>query len=210
MTGIGKRSIMTLYSNDGDIYSHQCRLVLAEKAIAVNVVEYSEKASEEFIAMNPYNSVPMLVDRDLVLYEAKIIMEYVDERFPHPPLLPVYPVARARSRLMLYRIDRDWYRYARIITDTESSESEKKEAKVNLADSLNSVAPLFQQHTYFMSNEFTLIDCVLSALLWRLPYWGVRLPKSAHPIIEYSKRLFMREPFLESLTKIEHEMGELS
>ena len=202
-----KRSIMTLYSGATDIYSHQVRIVLAEKAVTVDIVDVNdEQPNRELMEYNPYNSVPTLVDRDLILYQPNVIMEYLDERFPHPPLLPVYPVARAKSRLMIYRIERDWYQmYLRMIgSDPIAAATARKD----LTDSLLSLIPVFSEMPYFLSEEFSMVDCVLAPLLWRLPKLQIKLPKRAQPIVEYMDKLFARETFQASLSELEREMRE--
>lgn len=202
-----RRSLMTLYSNKLCAYSHRVRIVLAEKGVVAEEVEVDPNYPHEDVAtLNPYGTVPMLVDRDLVLYESNVILEYLEERFPHPPLMPVYPVSRARSRLMLIRIDRDWYSIAdRIMRST--SEIDKKAAQRELTDSILSIAPVFSDTPFFLSEEFTLVDCSLSALLWRLPYYGINLPiDEGRPVIKYSDRLFKRETFTNSLSDAERDM----
>ena len=204
-----KRAIMTLYSGDLDIYSHQVRIVLAEKGVNVDIVNVDENnPSEDLLELNPYNTLPTLVDRELVLYQARVVMEYLDERFPHPPLLPVYPVARAKSRLMIYRIDRDWYSLYKTILEGNSKTI--KTARNELKEGLLSLAPVFADSPYFLSEEFTLVDCCIAPLLWRLPSLGIELPntstsKSVH---EYMKRLFKREGFQASLTEAELELRD--
>lgn len=200
-----RRSVMTLFSGDTDVYSHQVRIVLAEKGINFEVVEVEPKErNEDLIDLNPYNSVPTIVDRDLVLYQSQVIMEYLDERFPHPPLMPVDPVSRANKRLMLYRIEQDLYSHFDVI-ETGSDKVAAK-ARKELRDNLVVVSPIFQQKPFFMSDEFSLVDCALAPLLWRLPAINVTLPKAANPMLEYAERLFERESFQASLSETEREM----
>lgn len=210
MATVAKRSIMTLYTGTDDVYSHQVRIVLAEKGVnfeAIEVVD-SREPPEDLIDLNPYNTVPTLVDRELVLFEAPIIMEYLDERFPHPPLMPVYPVARARSRLMVRRVEKDWYSLMNKIFTGKEQEREK--AKQELTESLLTLAPVFSETPYFLNEEFSLIDCCLAPLLWRLPEMGIKLTgKGAKEVTQYMELLFERESFQASLTDIEREMGEL-
>lgn len=204
-----KRAIMTLYSGDLDIYSHQVRIVLAEKGVNVDIVNVDENhPNEDLLELNPYNTLPTLVDRELVLYEARVVMEYLDERFPHPPLLPVYPVARAKSRLMVYRIERDWYSLYKTIV--EGNAKTIKTARTELKEGLLSLAPVFADSPYFLSEEFTLVDCCIAPLLWRLPQIGIELPNTAasKPVHEYMKRLFKREGFQASLTEAELEIRD--
>jgi len=202
-----KRSVMTLYSDPLDIYSHQVRIVLAEKGVNVDVVQVnSSNPPEDLANLNPYNTLPVLVDRDLVLYEPLIMMEYLDERFPHPPLLPVYPIARARSRLTMHRIERDWYSIMRTIET--GTGTEKTQAKKELLESLLGLIPVFEDTPYFLSEEFTLIDCCLAPLLWRLPHLGIRLPPVAKSIKKYTDRVFARESVKVSLSDAERELRE--
>ena len=202
-----KRSVMTMYSSGICPYSHRTRFVLSEKNIAVEIVDVeSGHLPEDLVDLNPYGSLPTLVDRDLVLYESRVMMEYLDERFPHPPLLPVDPVSRAQSRQLMYRIDHDWYCH---LKDLESK-SEKKSGKARqiLSEALTAAAPVFAAKPFFMSDDFSLVDCSIGPLLWRLPLLGVELPHQAKPVLEYAKRLFDRESFQSSLTDAEREMRE--
>jgi RNA polymerase-associated protein len=198
-----KRLAMTLYSSDSDPYCHMVRIVLAEKGINYEVRDVDlNDTPEDLKDLNPYNEVPTLVDRDLVLYGHQVIMEYLDERFPHPPLMPVDPVSRARNRLMLRRIERDWYTLSNKIAKGEDVDNMRKE----LADSLSTVSPIFEQKKYFMSDDFTVMDCAIAPLLWRLHHYGVELPGSAKALITYAATVFDREAFKESLTETETEM----
>lgn len=200
-----RRSIMTLYSDNSDIYSHQVRIVLAEKGVAVDIKNMeSGQLTEELLELNPYGTLPTLIDRDLVLYHAPIIMEYLDERFPHPPLLPVYPVARAESRRMMFRIESDWYSKMRDIV--EAPEVVADEARKEIAESFTALAPVFGSAPYFLSEEFTLVDCCLAPLIWRFASLGIELPKSAKAVMNYAERVFERESFQQSLTDIEREL----
>lgn len=198
-----RRSVMTLYSGALDIYSHQVRIVLAEKGVSVDIFNVDiNHPSEDLCELNPYNTLPTLVDRELVLYNAPVIMEYLDERFPHPPLLPVYPVSRAKSRLMNYRIEHDWYRLLPKIEQGDDA------AREELKNGLLAIAPVFGEMPYFLSEEFTLVDCCLAPLLWRLPLYDIELPRSAKSIFEYQARVFNRESFQVSLTESEREVRE--
>jgi len=198
-----KRLAMTLYSSDTDPYCHMVRIVLAEKGINYEAHDVDlNDTPEDLKDLNPYNEVPTLVDRDLVLYGHQVIMEYLDERFPHPPLMPVDPVSRARNRLMLKRIERDWYTLSNKIANGEDVDNARKE----LRDSLLTVAPIFEQKKYFMSDDFTVMDCAIAPMLWRLQHYGVELPASASALITYAANVFDREAFKESLTEAEKEM----
>ena len=207
MSQVNRRSIMTLYTNKMCPYCHRVRIVLAEKGIQAEFIEVdTQNLSEELLSINPYGTVPTLVDRDLILYESHIILEYLEERFPHPPLMPIYPVARARSRLMMNRVDRDWYSLMTKIY--KGSSKEAAQARQDLQDSLVSVAPVFADSPYFLSEEFTLVDCSLAALFWRLPQLKIDLSgPHVRPVHSYMKRIFSRDSFLQSLTDAEKELG---
>ena len=199
-----KRSVMTLYSDPVNPYCHRVRLVLAEKNITYEVEDIDPlNMPEELMELNPYGTLPTLVDRDLKLYESRIIMEYLDERFPHPPLLPVDPVSRSTSRLLLFRVENDWYRQMDVIL---AGKKEAAKARKELRESLISTAPVFSAKPFFMSDEFTLVDCAIAPLLWRLPVLGVEIPTSAKGIHAYAKRLFERDSFSQSLSEAEREM----
>lgn len=203
-----KRSSMTFYSNGEDHYSHRVRIVLAEKGVAVDILDCLEaNKPPELADINPYNSLPTLVDRDLVLFQSDVMMEYLDERFPHPPLLPVYPVARAQSRQFMYRIQRDWCPYVDIITANKDAKA-VEQARKELRESLIATSPIFEELPYFMSEEFTLVDCCAASILWRLPALGIELPeKQVQPLLSYmNNRLFNREAFQASLSEAEREM----
>jgi stringent starvation protein A len=208
MTVVSKRSAMTFYSDSRDHYSHRVRIVLAEKGVAAELVVVDPKdIPRELSELNPYNSLPTLVDRDLVLYESKVIMEYLDERFPHPPLLPVYPVARAQSRLWMYRIERNWCPLIDNILHSRNKELVEKSRK-ELYESIVPIAPIFTEKPYFMSDEFTIVDCCLAPILWRLEALGVKYTtsKQTKPLDDYMQRLFSRPAFKKSLTDFEQEM----
>ena len=205
---VAKRASMTFYSDNTSHYSHRVRIVLAEKGVTVEIIDAGgENRPEDLAQINPYNSLPTLVDRDLVLYESKIMMEYLDERFPHPPLLPVYPVARAECRLLVHRIEKDW---SVLVDAVEAVESKKsvEAAKKSLRDSLMAVAPIFDEMPYFMSEEFTIVDCCMAPILWRLPAMDIEIPrkKQTKGLYEYMDRLFERESFKESLSDQEKDM----
>lgn len=203
MAIVAKRTIMSLFSDVNDVYSHQVRIVLAEKGVNVDIHHVTPgNENSDLEAINPYASVPTLIDRELVLYEARIIMEYLDERFPHPPLLPVYPVARAESRKMMFRIENDWYGLMRQIQSGE----DLSQAQEFLAESLTALEPVFADKPYFLSDEFSLLDCVLAPLLWRLPQLGVSIPSSAKALNDYMQRLFSKDSFQASLTEAERQL----
>jgi len=202
-----RRSVMTLFSSATEPESHRVRLVFAEKGITVEVVNVdANNKPEDLTDLNPYNSVPTLVDRELVLYDPRTIMEYLDERFPHPPLMPVDPVSRARARLALYRIEKDWYQQLPAL----ESKSEKVNTKARkiLRDSLTSSAEVFGAKPFFLSDEFSLVDATIIPVLWRLKHYRIELPRQAKPVLQYAERMFARESFKASLTDAEHEMME--
>lgn len=201
-----KRSIMTLYSGALDVFSHRVRIVLAEKGVSFEVINSNEKL-EDLLEINPYGTTPTLVDRELVLYDSNIIMEYLDERFPHPPLMPVYPVARAKTRLMIYRIDREWTELVKKIEKGKSAESQA--ALKELKNYLIKLAPAFQGNAYFLNEEFSLVDCCIAPILWRLPSWGVTLPPDAKSVIKYAERVFARDSFQASLTEAEQDIRKV-
>ncbi len=199
-----RRSVMTFYSDATDPASHAVRFVLAEKAINVEVHNVEGEARpEELHDLNPYSGILTLVDRELVLYEEQIIMEYLDERFPHPPLMPVDPVSRANNRMFRYRIKRDIYS---MVDQLEAGGRGAAEARKGVRDHLTAIAPAFTQKPFFMADEFSLVDCYLAPILWRLAHYGVELPAQAKPVHLYSERMFERESFQVSLTEPEREL----
>ncbi len=207
---VAKHSSMIFYSNGNDHYSQRVRLVLAEKGVAVDILDVDPRNMPEDLAdLNPYRSLPTLVDRDLVLYESQVIMEYLDERFPHPPLLPVYPVARAQSRLVIYRIQKDWCGSVDTLVAGKSKDTVIDKARKELRESLVSIAPIFSEKSYFMNDDFTLVDCCVAPILWRLPQLGIELPpKHGKPILDYMDRIFDRDPFQASLSEAELDMRD--
>lgn len=198
---------MTLYSDPACIYSHRTRIVLAEKGIGIDVVNVEDgQLPEDLLDLNPYHSVPTLVDRDLVLYDSRVIIEYLDERFPHPPLMPVDPVSRAHVRLALFRIEKDWYSVAGQINSTTDRKQANQLRKI-LQESLVSSAEVFAARRFFLSDEFTLVDASITPLLWRLPVYGIELSGTgAQPVRKYMDSMFARRSFRESLTDAEREM----
>ena len=179
---------MTLFSRADDPWSHRTRIVLAEKSIHVETIDVQGgNLPEDLLDLNPYHTVPTLVDRDLVLYDSRVIIEYLDERFPHPPLMPVDPVARAQFRLALYRIERDWYSLAQQIDDVADRKQGQRARKI-LRDSILASTDVFKAKPYFLSDEFSLVDATIAPILWRLPGWEIDLPPQAQVISE------VREP----------------
>ncbi len=205
---VAKRSSMTFFSDSTCHYCHRVRIVLAEKGVSADLIETdSANPSAEVAEINPYVSVPTLVDRELVLYESKVIMEYLDERFPHPPLLPVYPVARAESRLYIHRVEKDWCTLVDSILNSRSENVVKKATK-ELTEGIIAISPIFSEKPFFMSDEFTLVDCCLAPILWRLQSLGISLKSSRQlkPLLGYMENIFSRESFLDSLSEEEREM----
>lgn len=202
---LNRKPIMTLYSGADDPYSHRTRIVLFEKDVECRIVEVDlNKRPRELADLNPYNQVPTIVDRDLVLYDSLIINEYLDERLPHPPLMPVDPVSRGRARLMLMRFDRDWYGLLPQITSGERKLVTR--ARNVIRDGLTVISQIFKEQPYVLGDEFSLVDCCLAPILWRLRAYGINLPRQAKPILEYAERIFERKSFELSLTETEREI----
>jgi len=204
-----RRSVMVLYSDPVTPLDHCVRIVLAEKDINVeiNYIKTGER-TVELAELNPYSSVLTLIDRELVLYDAQIIMEYLDERFPHPPLMPVDPVSRASNRQLRYRVMRDLYNL--IDCFTGDNDIAIANARKSLKDHLTSIAPVFAQKPFFMSDDYSLVDCCMAPVLWRLDEYGIKLPGATKPLQEYAERLFERETFQNSMSEAECEIGEQS
>ncbi len=200
--------LMTLYSSPTCYHSHRTRMVLAEKNIAIDVVDVGGgNLPEDLLDLNPYHSVPTLVDRDLVLYDSRVIIEYLDERFPHPPLMPVDPVTRAQFRLALFRIERDWY----VLADELLKATDRKQAariRKQLEESIVGSSDVFAARRYFLSDEFSLVDCSIAPILWRLPAFGIELKGSVQPIRRYMDLVFARRSFQDSLSDAEQEMRQ--
>lgn len=196
---------MNIYSSPVCLLCHRTRIVLAEKDITCETVDVDlNKLPEDLAELNPYNTVPTLVDRDLVLYDSRIIIEYLDERFPHPPLMPVDPVSRAKTRIALMRVEQDWYPLVQDILN--KSEKVVAKARKELRESLIASSEVFKAKPYFLSDDFSLVDATIAPILWRLPVLGIELPKEAKPVLNYAERIFKRKTFVESLTEAEREM----
>ncbi len=201
-----RRSVMTLFSRPTCPHSHRVRIVLAEKSINVEIVDVSgPRLPEDLLDLNPYHSVPTLVDRELVLYDSRVIVEYLDERFPHPPLMPVDPVTRAQFRLALFRIEKDWYS---LVEEIEAAADRKKNARARkiLKESILASSDVFLANSYFLSDEFSLVDTSIAPVLWRLPSYGIDLGPEGAAIEAYMERIFERPSFQSSLTELEQEM----
>ena len=205
-----KRSSMTLFSDPRDHYSHRVRMVLCEKGVSVDVVGVDpDDRPDELGQINPYNTLPTLLDRDLVLYQSNVIMEYLDERFPHPPLLPVYPVARAQSKLLMHRIEKDWSSAVDLLMSGSGKDGLVDKTRNELRESIAGIAPIFDDRKFFMNEEFSLVDCCVAPILWRLPAIDISLPeKQTKSMQRYMNDMFSRETFIDSLTESELEMRE--
>ncbi|MDA8094818.1 MAG: glutathione S-transferase N-terminal domain-containing protein [Betaproteobacteria bacterium] len=197
--------MMTLYSGASCPFSQRCRIVLFEKGMDFQVVDVDpQDKSGDIAMMNPYNRAPVLVERDLVLHEANIINEYIDERFPHPQLMPADPVMRARARLFLHRFERELFVHVDALEEGSQKAAEK--ARGQIRDNLSQISPLFGKQKYMFGDEFSMLDVAIAPLLWRLEYYGVQLPKQSAPLLKYAERLFARQPFIDALTPAEKAM----
>ena len=198
---------MTLYSGITCPFSQRCRFVLYEKGMDFEIKDVDVfNKPEDLALMNPYNQVPVLVERDLILHESNIINEYIDERFPHPQLMPGDPVMRGRGRLVLYRMDKELFSLVQVLENPESTNKEQAKAREAIGNGLTLLAPSFTKNKYILGDDFSMIDVALSALLWRLDYYDIKLGKSAAPLLKYAERIFQREAFIEALTPAEKAM----
>ena len=212
MVSINKRTSMALFSDAGDHYCQRVRIVLEEKGISAEVVDTDKNnLGIDLLEVSPYATLPVLVDRDVALYDSVTLMEYLDERFPHPPLLPVYPVARANIRLYIKRITNDWCSLFDTLVNDKLKEAEERKLKKQLKSLIIGTNPIFKEKPFFMNEEFSLVDCCIAPILWRLPQVGIDIPKDVKnkPINEYMKRVFTRQAFLNSLTDIEKEIRSI-
>lgn len=197
--------MMTLYSTVTCPYSHRCRIVLHEKDMDFQVIDVDPNNKPEDLAvMSPYGKAPILVERDLVLYESNIINEYVDDRFPHPQLMPADPVMRARARLLLYRFENELFCHIDAIEGTDQKKADKARAEV--ADNLTVISPIFEKQKFMLGDEFSMLDVAIAPLLWRLEHYRIRLPKQAAPLLKFSERLFSRPLFIDALSASEKVM----
>lgn len=202
-----RRAVMTLFSAPGEPQSHRVRIVLAEKANDMDVISVVPgRYPEDLLDLNPYRSLPTLVDRDLVLYDARVIIDYLDERFPHPPLMPVDPVLRAQFRLAMYRIERDWYGLADQI-ERETDRKNQARLKKELRDAMLESADLFKIKPYFLSDEFSVVDATIAPILWRMRRYEIELPPQAQAMSRYAATILARPTFRASLSDAELEMG---
>ena len=207
MTNVSnRRSMMGLFSGNTCIRSHQVRFVLREKGITTDIQNVDgKKVPEDLIALNPFASIPTLTDRELVIYDSGVIIEYLDERYPHPPLMPVSPVDRAKIRLALVSLEADIVSTA-IELDAALGSRNENSLRKKLKSMLNASLDLFSSNKYFLNDELTVIDCVLAPILWRLEYFGISLGKEQKAITDYMERVFSHETFQNSLSEDEEEM----
>ena len=197
--------MMTIYSGTTDPFSQRCRIVLFEKGMDFQVIDVDVfNMPEDLAVMNPYNKVPVLVERDLVLSEANIINEYIDERFPHPQLMPADPVMRARARLFLHRFENELYCHVDAIEHAAQKAADK--ARQMVRDNLTQIAPVFTKQKYMLGDEFSMLDVAIAPLLWRLDHYGIQLGKEAAPLMKYAERLFSRPAYIEAMTPAEKAM----
>ncbi|MEO8418955.1 MAG: glutathione S-transferase N-terminal domain-containing protein [Methylophilaceae bacterium] len=197
--------MMTLYSGTTDPYSHRCRIVLFEKGMDFQVIDVDlANKPEDLAVINPHNQVPVLVERDLVLEQANIINEYIDERFPHPQLMPADPVMRARARLFLHNFEEQLFSH---IGDIESGNTKTADkARTIVRDNLAQIVPLFSKQQYILGDEFSMLDVAIAPMLWRLGHYGIELPKQAAPLLKYAERIFSRPAYIEAMTPSEKAM----
>jgi RNA polymerase-associated protein len=204
-----RKSAMILFSTANCIMSHCARLVAYEKGVPAEIEFFApNEPPEDLLEVNPNGNSPTFVERDLVLYDARIIMEYLDERFPHPALHQMDPVSRANARMLIKRIDQDWYPLLEEVLINGDKKAAK--AKKMLKESLLSAAPVFEANTYFMSEEYSMIDCVMAPFLWRLPSIGIDIISLGKGVTAYSNRLFSRKAFQDSLSREEKDLMPIS
>jgi stringent starvation protein A len=198
--------MMTLYSGITDPFSHRCRFVLYEKGMDFEIIDVDMVNRPDDVAvMNPYNKVPVLVERDLKLYESNIINEYIDERFPHPQLMPADPVMRARARLMLFQFERELFSQVEVL-ETSNNLKMREKAQGQIKANLEAISPLFAKHKFILGEEFSMLDVAIAPLLWRLDHYQIALSKTAAPLLKYAERLFSRQGFIDSMTASEKAM----
>ena len=202
--------MMVLYSGTTCPFSQRCRFVLFEKGMDFEIrdVDLYNKP-EDISIMNPYGQVPILVERDLILYESNIINEYIDERFPHPQLMPADPVMRARARLFLFNFERELFAHVQLLERRDQTRDLAKlveQARTQIRDRLTQLSPIFIKNKHMLGDEFSMLDVAIAPLLWRLDHYGIEMPKSAAPLLRYAERLFSRPAFIEALTPSEKVM----
>lgn len=203
----GRKAAITLYSDPMGVDSHRVRILMEEKDIVATMVNVESKnPPEELLQINPYGSVPTLIDRDLMVHDGSIIMEYLDERYPHPPMMPIDAVSRARVRLFMRQVVSEWYPLVKQIR-YEDDAALRLECQKTLRDRIVQLKPAFAHQPYFMNDDYSLLDMTIAPVLWRLPYLEIELPKHAKPIRDYMDKVFARPAFQRSLTEQEEVMG---
>ncbi|MFA5487625.1 MAG: glutathione S-transferase N-terminal domain-containing protein [Candidimonas sp.] len=200
--------MMVLYSGTTCPFSQRCRFVLFEKGMDFEIRDIDlYNKPEDISVMNPYGQVPILVERDLILYESNIINEYIDERFPHPQLMPADPIMRARTRLFLYNFEKELFVHVSALENRGQADAEAQEAaRQHIRDRLSQLAPLLLKNKFMLGEEFSMLDVAVAPLLWRLDHYGIELPKSAAPLQKYAERIFSRPAYIEALTPSEKVM----
>ena len=192
--------MMVLYSGSTCPFSHRCRFVLCEKGcdFEINDIDMFNKPPE-IDAMNPYGELPILIERDLTLYQSNIINEYIDERFPHPQLMPADPIQRARARLFIYTFERELFSFVRVLERREETEIRKKVARDQIREQLVQLSPVLAKNKFLMGDDFTMLDITLAPLLWRLDHYEIEMPRSAAPLLKYAESVFSRNAFIDSM-----------
>lgn len=209
MVSLSNRTSMALFSDPLDHYSHRVRIVMAEKGVTGEIIDSDlDSLSDELLQVSPYAALPVLVDRDVCLYDSVVLMEYLDERFPHPPLLPVYPVSRAEIRLFIQRIQKDWCEMFDNLVSAKLSDSELKKTRQEFKSQIIALSPILKEKPFFMSEDFSLVDCCIAPILWRLPLIGIELQKDTKtkPIYAYMQRIFTKPCFINSLSELERDI----
>ena len=209
MVSLSNRTSMALFSDPLDHYSHRVRIVMAEKGVTGEIIDSDlDSLSDELLEVSPYSELPVLVDRDVCLYDSVVLMEYLDERFPHPPLLPVYPVSRAEIRLFIQRIQKDWCEMFDNLVSAKLSDSELKKTRQEFKSQIIALSPILKEKPFFMSEDFSLVDCCIAPILWRLPLIGIELQKDTKtkPIYAYMQRIFTKPCFINSLSELERDI----
>lgn len=206
---LAKRAVTTLFSDPKDPNSHRIRFLGVEKEVPMEIVSVDrQQVPEDLYELNPYGTIPTLVDRDLVLHDAQVILEYLDERFPHPPMMPVDPIQKAIIRQQLRLVETEWYPLVRTITDAPDKKAVQS-ARKQLFERLIQMIPIVSEKAFFLSDEFTLLDLSMAPIFWRLQYLGIELPKSAKPVMDYAERLLSRPEFKNSLSDDELDMRDI-
>ncbi len=201
--------MMVLYSGTTCPFSHRCRFVLFEKGMDFEIRDVDLYNKQEDInLMNPYGQVPILVERDLILYESNIINEYIDERFPHPQLMPGDPVDRARVRLFLLNFEKELFAPVTVLESRENKSDTQAldKARAHIRDRLVQLAPVFIKNKFMLGDNFSMLDVAIAPLLWRLDFYGIELSKNAAPLLKYAERIFSRPAYIEALTPSEKVM----